>query len=449
LVLLATAGVSLMLPKQYVATASVLADIKTDPVTASNVSATELPENYIATQVDVVNSERVARHVVELLKLDNDPKFRQQWREATGGTGDIQAWLAQRLRQHVNVAPSRESNVINIAFQWTDPQRAATFANAFAQSYIDTDVELKVAPAKQYTDWFRQRAEALSNDLAVKQQQLADFQRDKGIVATDERLDTEISRLSELSTQLVQIQGQRQESQSRQQQSGALDSTPEVLRSPVVAGLKAQLSIAETKLVNLKNQLGTSHPDYIRAEAEVDDLRAQINQESQMIIRSLHATAEVDQQRENAIRKALEEQKLRVMEMKHQRDQAAILEGAVQTAQRNLDAVNQRLAQTSLESTIQQTTVVLLTPATPPFRHSSPKLSINLVMAMFLGTILGVAAILYLEHKDQRIRSGEELSQLLGVPLLATICTATAKLIGTRAPLPVNRRIAFAVPPKE
>jgi len=135
--------------------------------------------------------------------------------------------------------------------------------------------------------------------------------------------------------------------------------------------------------------------------------------------------------------------------MKQQRDQAAILEGAVQTAQRNLDAVNQRLAQASLESTIQQTTVVLLTPATPPFRHSSPRLSINLVMALFLGTILGVVAILYLEHKDQRIRSEEELSQLLGVPMLATIRTATAKLIGTRGPLPVNRRVAFAVPPKE
>jgi chain length determinant protein EpsF len=441
IVLLAVA-ISLALPKQYVATATVLADIKADPVAANNLITTEMPENYIATQVDVINSERVARRAVEILRLDQDTKFRKKWQETTHGTMDITAWLAQSLRQHLDVAPSRESNVINIGFRWTDPQEAAKYANAFAQSYIDTDVELKVAPAKQYSDWFKQRAQALSDDLAAKQQQLADFQRDKGIVATDERLDTEVSRLGELSTQLVQIQGQHQDSQSRQRQRGKLDAIPEVLQSPVIAALKQQLSISETKLSDLRNQLGPAHPDYVRAESEVADLQNHIVQESMRIVGSMNNTAEVNQQRENAVRVALDEQKTRVIEMKHQRDQAAILEGAVQTAQRNLDAVNQRLAQTSLESTVQQTTVVLLTVATPPFRHSSPRLSVNLIIAMFLGVILGVSRALYLESKDRLVRSAADLSTVLGVQTLGTIRAATAIIaISAKTNVPTQRRL--------
>jgi capsular polysaccharide biosynthesis protein len=93
----------------------------------------------------------------------------------------------------------------------------------------------------------------------------------------------------------------------------------------------------------------------------------------------------------------------------------------VVTAQRNLDAVNQRLAQSSLESLAQRTNVVLLTLATEPLRPSSPKLRLNLSIALFLGALLGVGAALALELRDRRIRSAEDLTVFLGVPLLGTL----------------------------
>jgi len=82
--------------------------------------------------------------------------------------------------------------------------------------------------------------------------------------------------------------------------------------------------------------------------------------------------------RENDLRLALEAQKTRVLEMKHQHDEAAVLSGDVAAAQRDLDAVSQRLALTNLESQAQQTNVVLLTAAAPPLDPSSPKLLVFL-----------------------------------------------------------------------
>jgi chain length determinant protein EpsF len=446
---LLTAAISLLLPKQYIATATVLADIKADPVAGNNAGPAQMAANYIATQVDVVNSERVARHVVEILKLDRDPKSRQQWIKMTGGRGDLVSWIAEGLRRHLQVSPSRESNVISIGFQWTEAQQAAIFANAFAQSYIDTNVELKVTPAKQYAEWFKERSDALSSDLAAKQRQLADFQRDQGIVATGERLDIEASRLAELSTQLVQIQGQREDSQSRQKQHGKADAVPEVLQSSVVNALKVQLAGAEVKLGDLRKLLGESHPKYIEAQSEVTELRERIAQESATIVRSMNTVTEVNGQRESATHAAFEAQKTRVLEMKHQQDQAGILEGAVLTAQRNLDAVNQRLAQTSLESLSQQTTLVMLTPATAPFLRSSPKLRVNVLVALFLGTILGVASALLLEHNDQRVRSAEDLMQVVDLPMLGRIRAATAGIIQSANTASLARRGGFLPMPTQ
>jgi uncharacterized protein involved in exopolysaccharide biosynthesis len=152
--------------------------------------------------------------------------------------------------------------------------------------------------------------------------------------------------------------------------------------------------------------------------AEVAGLRERIAQETAKIAASLGSTAHVDLRREADLREAVEAQKKRVLELKHQHDQSAVLENDVTAVQHDLDAVNQRLAQSSLEGQTQQTNVVLLTSASPPMEPSFPKLLLNIALALFLGTSLGIGVALLLEVRDPVIRGDEELLQLLGVPLL-------------------------------
>jgi chain length determinant protein EpsF len=417
---------SLFWPKQYTATASVVVDAKPDPVTGTNGMAELALEAYVTTQADVISSERVAQRVVKVLKLDQVPEFQEKWRKKTDGVGDITIWLADYLiDKRLAVKPGHEnathpSNVIDIAVKWPDPKIAADLANAFAQVAIDTNIELKVEPAKQYSAWFVQRSRDLRKDLEVKQKRLSDFQRETGIVATDEKLDVENDRLNQLSTALVAIQGQRQDSQSRQRQvtRGSNDSLPEVLSSPLIATLKDSLSDAEAKQADVAGRLGKNHPDYQAALAEVTSLKDRIAQETAKIAASLDSTAHVNVRREADLREAVDLQKKRVLELKHLHDQSAVLENDVTAVQHDLDTVNQRLAQSSLESQTQQTNVVLLTSASPPVKPSFPKLLLNIALALFLGTSAGIGVALLLEVRDPLVRQDEELLQLLGVPLL-------------------------------
>src|SRR5580658_10294471 len=78
LALLAT----LILPKQYTATASVVIDAKSDPVAGLGYASEELLSGYIATQVDIIGSERVVRGVIKSMKLDQDPTLRQKWQHS-------------------------------------------------------------------------------------------------------------------------------------------------------------------------------------------------------------------------------------------------------------------------------------------------------------------------------------------------------------------------------
>lgn len=427
-VVLLIAFASIIWPKQYTATASIVIDSKTDPVAGANGAAgpTQPAATYVNTEADIVASERVARRVVKTLKLDQQPEARKLW--AKGPNDDISVTVANLiLDKKLDVAPAHDSpthasNVIDISVKWSDPVTAAALANGFAQSAIDTNIELKVEPAKQYASWFEQRAKALRADLEEKQKKLSDFQSKNGLIATDEKMDVENARLDQLSTELVTIQGQRQDSQSRQRQVGSDISTlPEVLQSPVIQSLKAALAQAEAKKPEVAARLGKNHPDYQAVEGEISDLRSRIAQESANIAASLGNTTQSNLRRENDVRQALEAQKKKVLDLKYQHDQAAMYLSDVTAAQRDLDQVSQRLAQSNLESLTQQTNVVQLTTATAPTHPSSPKIIINMLVAIFLGSVLGIAAALATEMRDRRVREDEDIVDLLDVPLLGKI----------------------------
>ena len=190
LVVSTTLATSLLLPKNYTASASVVVDFKPDPLTAGLYGSSP-PLALMATQVDVINSERVALRAIRTLKLADSPKVREQWQEATNGEGSIELWMVELFRRQMLVLPSRESSVITVTYRSPDPRFAAAMANAFVQAYLETSLELRVDPARQYSAFFDLRAKEARETLEKAQTRLSSFQKNNGIIANDERFDVE------------------------------------------------------------------------------------------------------------------------------------------------------------------------------------------------------------------------------------------------------------------
>lgn len=271
-----TAAVSLWLPKEYTATTTLIIDSKSkDPFTGQLMPSQMFP-GYMATQVDVIQSANVAQKVVRELKLAESPGTHEQFMRATKGKGDINQWLADLLLKKVSVEPARESSVISIAFTGTEPRFSAVIANAFAKAYVETSLDLRLEPAKQTAAWFDQQIIQLRQKLDDAQQKLTAYQREKGIVESDERLDVETRRMGELASQMVAAQSAAFDAGSRTRDSASL---PEVINNPVVQGLKAQVSQGEGKLADLEKRVGVNHPDYQRTLAEVNSYRSRLASE--------------------------------------------------------------------------------------------------------------------------------------------------------------------------
>lgn len=440
LVLGAIAGVTFWMPRSYTATATVLVDVKPDPILGAvlNGGATAA---YMMTQVDIITSRRVADKVVKALNLSNSTALRTQWQEATEGRVDFNAWAANLVRSGVTAQPSRGSNTILVMYSSPDPNFASALANAFVNGYLETVMELRTGPAKQFSTFFDNSAKQIKEQLEQAQSRLLAYQRSEGLLATDERLDIETARLNELSSQLVAAQASLADTGSRQaaaQSQG--DRSPDVMSSPLVASLKADLLRAESQLAQMSTKLGDQHPNVIELRTNVAETRARLDSEIRRATSSVGVSNSVNASRTAQIRAALEEQRAKVFKLKSARDQAANLQRDVDNAQRAYDGVLGRLNTTSLESQVAQASVSVLESAYPPSLPSSPRVGTNLAFGALLAVVLALSITLGTEYFDRRVRTRSEVEALFEHPLIAVVPSFT-KVMQTKTASEAPRRL--------
>ncbi len=413
---------TLLRTPQYTAVASVVLDVKSpDPIAGVILPGMTVP-GYMGTQLGVLQSERVALRAVQALHLEADPRWQQRWRDETQGRGELRSWLADELVRKVEVAPARDSNVIMITYRAADPAEAAAVANAVVQAYIDTTLDLRVEPARQYGSVFDGSARRLREDLEKAQTRLSAYQQTNGIVASDEKLDVETLRLTELSSQLVALQGIAAESGQRQDKAaGNAERMPEVLSNPLVVSFATELSRLEQRLKELTANLGDNHPQVIEVRGRIAELRTRIATETQRVTGSLGVNNAVNQARLGQLRAAVDEQRTRMLRLKGQRDESAVLLRDVENARRAYDMVLARATQSVVESQTTQTNVSVLKHATPPGLPSSPKLLLNIAVALGLGALLGLGAALVRESFDRRLRTEADVTRGLRQPLLGVL----------------------------
>jgi chain length determinant protein EpsF len=412
-------AVSLALPKSYDSTVSLLLDYRDEQSLSGVQPSARERTGFMQTQMDIITSRRVARKVAEELELADNPNVQAAFRES-GGKGDILDWLGAGLLQKLKVTSS-QSSVILLTYSANDPQFATRAANAFAKAYMDTTLDLRVGPTRQAATWFEEQLKVLRKDFQDAQERLAAFQKEKGIVISDERLDIENARLTELTTQALRAADLTYESQSRSglaSGSRSRDNLPEVIGNPLVQSIKTELVRAEARLQEAATRLGPNHPQYRQHQSEIQALRSRYNAEVARVVAGVQNVTTQARAREESLQKALADQRQRVIEMRDAKNEAFVLARDVETAQKAYEAAQARYTVSKVESGVSQTNVTVLNEATVPARAARPRVLVNTILGVIVGLVLGLAAVFLLELLDRRVRSTEDLETGLDAPVI-------------------------------
>lgn len=411
----------LVLPKSYKANATLIVDVRSPDSVFGNAGLPLTSPAYMNTQAEIAMSRRVIEKSIASLKLAENEKLKELWEDARNPKPEFNDWLIEFVEASVTVVPGKESNTLQVIATSDSPTLSAEIANGISRAYINTSIELNVEPAKVYARFFDEQQREAREELVAAQTKLSDFQRERGIViASDDQIDVENARLNELSSALTQIEAESAERFSRAASSGDSGLLQDPMSNMVLNTLRTQLQEKQARLAEASARIGINHPEYMRLKAEVEALQNSVAKEIERSNATLSANARASAGREATIRKAIEEQRNKILKLKENSDSAMALKRDLEAAQKQFELVSTRSSMSDISSRQSTANAFLVSEANIPIEISSPKLGLIAVSAMLFGLLLGLTLACIAEYLDHRVRSKYDLTSL-GLPTLALI----------------------------
>lgn len=431
LVVLAVVGVwTFTSPRTYTAAATLLFDTQqADPVASkSGAGGAAKAAAVIGTQADIIRSVYVAQRVAGNLAMDRNPELVRQY-QASGSTLPIREWIGRRITKPLDILPTRNTSVLAVNYKSEDPALAARLATAFAQAYVQIQLQLRIDPARVYSQWFESQIRDARGRLEQAQARLTRFQQQRGLVGAG-RFDIEQTQLSELSQQLTAAQADA--AQARAKAGSNIGSSSDAQQSAVVQGLDTQIAGKSAALQQLRQSLGPNHPMVTAANAEIAELRSKRGQAVGLAVSAVQTANAAAQARAGALSGLVQAKRDQVLRLSGAQDQMAVLQRDVDTARNAYDAVTTRLNEVRLQSEVPMSNVSLLDRAVAPTLPSSPNVALRFLLGLFAGLFAGIAAALFLEWRNPKVRTVGGLVSLTGVPVLADL-NREQKILGSGA----------------
>lgn len=398
-------------------------------------------QEFYQTQYGLLQSRALSERVASQLKLVDDPGFFAVFGvsssdpafqlvnnryPASGRLARLRA-AGGILLKHIDISPTRLSRLVDIRFTSPAPDLSAKVANAWAENFIETNLERKV----QATSYGRN---ALQRQLAQLKERLDASQRQSVAYASAEKiinLPTQgagggersiiADDLTALNTSLNQATVDRIEAQSKYEKAGAAGASTEALRNQTINSLRQRRAELAADYSRLMVQFEPGYPAAQAIQSQIDQLDRSITREEGRVSGSLLADYREAQERENALQSRVDQLKAGYLDLRRRSIQYNIYQQEVDTNRSLYDGLLQRFKEIGVAGGVGVNNVAIVDPADVPTKPSSPRLLINLALSLLVGVALSALAAFALEQIDEAIADPDEIERRLGLPLLGSV----------------------------
>jgi capsular exopolysaccharide synthesis family protein len=402
-------------------------------------------QEFYQTQYGLLRSRALSERVATQLRLVDDPKFYEMFggaperpaflasngRYPAAGRAERQRVAGEILGRNLTVNPMRLSRLVEIGFTSPDAAFSARIANAWAENFIQTNLERKV----QATSYGRN---LLQRQLALQKEQLDNSQRQLVTYASQQQIinlpgpsggdgKTTSERsivaddLSVFNAALSQATADRIQVEARYNQAGRSGASTEALRNQTINSLRQRRAELAADYQRLMVQFEPGYPAARAIQSQIDQLDRSIVREEGRVSGSLEADFREARERESALREKVDQLKTGYLDLRRRSIQYNIYQQEVDTNRALYDGLLQRFKEIGVAGGVGVNNISVVDPADVPQRPSSPKLLINLLISLLAGLGLGALIAFGLEQMDETIADPAEVGRRLGLSLLGSV----------------------------
>lgn len=386
-------------------------------------------KNYLYTQAELLKSTPILSDVLDepgisqmrtFTRIDNPVGF---------------------LKKTLEVEVGRKDDIISLSFNSPYPTEAAQMVNSVVDSYITYHSSRKRSTSAEVLKIIQSEKNKRSKELAEKLKAMMDFRQENEALAYESRQgNIVIDRLERLSMVLTEAQLTTIEYKSVYESTKEMVSDPTKLMqfieaqratttylpvSSQKAELKSRLDQLELSLKNRMRQVAPGHPVIAAFQNDIDRVKAQIADLDAEFAKAQLAVAEQQylaaKEKENQIAKYYEEQRKQAFELNEQIAQYTLLQSDWEQTKEFCDILDDRIKDLNITEDAGVLNISILEVARPAEAPSKPQKARYMALALVVGFMLGGGLALLRDLMDQKLHSAEEISMVLGVPVLGVV----------------------------
>ncbi|QKG72455.1 GumC family protein [Erythrobacter mangrovi] len=442
-VLLALISTLLDTPR-YTAETSVQINDQSDEVLGSDFEAGNVTppsdwdiDRFLNTQLDILRSRGLAERVADRLELAGSETFFSAMEVAptalTGDQAKDRSLAVSLLRGNLEIDLPRATRVATISFTSTDPATSASIANAFAEEFIQANLQRRYDSTSYARDFVADQLEEARISLEDSERELNEYAKGVGLIRTRDALSPDgrdviagtvtTSSLVQLNGAAIQARAARIEAQARWEaiQGTPLLASQPVLGNPTVQILMTRRAELQAELQSARDRYLPNHPAISRLEEDLAAVTRQLEGTASQVRESIraefraaqNAQAQLDSQVSNARGASLAEQ-----------DQSVrynVLARQADTARSIYDGLLQRYRELNASAGIASSNIAIIDRAEAPSVPSSPNVPRNIALGMFVGLALAGMAVFLRDQLDDVIHTPEDVEDKLDLALLGVV----------------------------
>lgn len=447
-IVLGVVATLLMTPK-YTATATV--EIAREASQVTNIQGVErdtsiADQEFYQTQYGLLKSRALSERVATQLRLVDDPDFFKMFgaktdnpafnltnnRYTAAGRAERQRVAGEILDRNISINPTRLSRLVDIAF--TSPQAAfsARVANAWAENFIQTNLERKVQATSYGRNLLERQLQLQKQRLDESQRQLVGYASQQEIInlpaqnsgsngpVTSER-SIVADDLAALNTALTQATADRIEAEARYRSGGAAGASREALGNVAINSLRQRRAELSAQYQQMMVQFEPGYPAAQALKSQIDQLDRAIGREESRVTGSIEGAYRSAAARENALQAKVNQLKSSYLDDRRRSIQYNIYQQEVDTNRALYDGLLQRYKEIGVANGVGVNNISVVDTADEPQKPSSPRLILNLLVSLLSGLALGAIVAFALEQMDEAFGDPGEVERKLGLPLLGSV----------------------------
>jgi len=386
--------------------------------------------NYLYTQGELLRSSRVIGPVVE------DPNI-ARFRTFAGVTNHMAF-----LRKNLSVNIGRKDDIITVSFESPNPVEAAHITNALVGSYITYQAEQKRSTAADVLKILTKEKIQRVADVNAAYDKLEDFTFENGIVSLDNNGSRNIvfERLSALSTELSQAEMAALTAKADFQAVKSMEGDAFRIRQFAAAStgsgirvyvedkesqLRSELRQTENELKNVLYHCTEEHPSVQAVNEKIDRINQELEEQAKEFAEAYLQVMELRwmtaKEREDEVRESFETQLADANDLGGLNTEYSRLKSELVRAERICEILDNRIKELNVTEDVGAMNISILEYALPARSPSKPQKAKIMTMALALGLMFGVSLAFLRDWLDFRLRSSEEVSAILGIPVLGVV----------------------------